>query len=456
MSWAEVITESLPPRRGDEPGSLRADIADELADHLACAMKRELRRTDDEAAAERKVLEKFGNPATIARRLWWDAMKESIMKERITIGIMAGFLLLAAVAAAFTWQALREGREVNSAILARLEQLAKAPEPAKSAIPENWTKVLLRVAVEGGGPKPGLDVQLSGGAFSDNKDTLRATTDEQGVASFGPIRPGRYALWVGDSPDTTGTLTLSSLHTRKELTLYPGQSTEITLTYPAASYGEVSLRRAGELPKPDDMLMCSFEPLSGIKSGNDYWYATSGFQLLLKPDGGIVVPAGSFYIGKPSPEGLHIVCTERSQSGAGLRLPATKYWLKQLDLQRPIERSGRGDLCWAECGTLGLDRPAGAAQLLPFLAPPSPSRQDAAQPHLPGPEFSVTPGKNEWRIEVPAELLKVYQKILKQAAQPKPLQLPGMPVPAPGMPGAPLPGPAMQPPQAAPPTTRPG
>jgi len=38
------------------------DIADELGDHLACALHRELVKTGDEDEAQDRVLERFGDP----------------------------------------------------------------------------------------------------------------------------------------------------------------------------------------------------------------------------------------------------------------------------------------------------------------------------------------------------------------------------------------------------------
>jgi hypothetical protein len=76
VSWPADITEGLPGPRGDEPADLRRNIVDELADHLGCAMTRELRRTKDETEAQRNVLKRFGDPKRIAYRLWFDAMKE--------------------------------------------------------------------------------------------------------------------------------------------------------------------------------------------------------------------------------------------------------------------------------------------------------------------------------------------------------------------------------------------
>ena len=61
------------------------DILDELADHLACAYRRELLRGADAVTAGQRVLERFGDPAALACRLWFDAMKGRIMSQRILV-----------------------------------------------------------------------------------------------------------------------------------------------------------------------------------------------------------------------------------------------------------------------------------------------------------------------------------------------------------------------------------
>ena len=78
MHEAEDLSSSLPPPRDDEPASLRSDILDELADHLSLAGRRETLRQPDASDAEirQAVLESFGDPTQITRRLYLDAMKE--------------------------------------------------------------------------------------------------------------------------------------------------------------------------------------------------------------------------------------------------------------------------------------------------------------------------------------------------------------------------------------------
>ena len=85
MDYRDSLSADLPSRRDDEPDGLRDDIVDELADHLACAYRRELLRGADPATARQRVLERFGDPAAVARRLWLDAMRGRIMSQRILV-----------------------------------------------------------------------------------------------------------------------------------------------------------------------------------------------------------------------------------------------------------------------------------------------------------------------------------------------------------------------------------
>ena len=79
MDLHDVLFTDFPAPRDDEQGGLRDDILDELADHLACSYRRELMRGADTATARQRVLERFGDPAALARRLWFDAKKAKIM-----------------------------------------------------------------------------------------------------------------------------------------------------------------------------------------------------------------------------------------------------------------------------------------------------------------------------------------------------------------------------------------
>ena len=82
MEIVESLNSGLPPYRDDEPPRLRQDIIDELADHLACGLQRELLRGGDPSAARARVLVRFGDPVAVARRLWLDEMRGRIMAQR--------------------------------------------------------------------------------------------------------------------------------------------------------------------------------------------------------------------------------------------------------------------------------------------------------------------------------------------------------------------------------------
>src|SRR5258708_39845099 len=85
MTWHPDIAGDLPAPRDDEPSSLRQDIADELADHLRSSFNRELHFTPEESSAKNNVLDRFGDPRRVARQLWFDAMKEKIVSQRLNL-----------------------------------------------------------------------------------------------------------------------------------------------------------------------------------------------------------------------------------------------------------------------------------------------------------------------------------------------------------------------------------
>src|SRR5690606_31555255 len=200
------IAADLPAPRDDEPASLRQDIVDELADHLQCALHRELlaggeaspRRESGDSDIEhtacqhpqtdvwgspvhawQRVLTRFGNPATIARRLWFDAMKERLMAQRIT-AIMAGLTAAAAIViAVLVWQStLRDSdaqqqlllaqQELNRTLLAELKSLQQTSSTA-AATTAGWAPVKVRLQSEDGKPVAG-SVAIQGTAINAGND----------------------------------------------------------------------------------------------------------------------------------------------------------------------------------------------------------------------------------------------------------------------------------------------
>ena len=135
-NWPDDIANELPAPRDDEPPSLRQDIADELADHLQSSFAGELHRTPDQAQARQHVLDRFGDPRRVARQLWFDAMKEKIMSQRVNVVLSSLMTVACLLALGLMTVMLRDSREVNAAILARLQALATPqPAPAAAAVP---------------------------------------------------------------------------------------------------------------------------------------------------------------------------------------------------------------------------------------------------------------------------------------------------------------------------------
>ena len=134
MDFRDTLSADLPAPRDDEPGSLRDDILDELADHLSCAYRRELLRGADPEMAKQRVLDRFGDPAPVARRLWLDAMKGKLMSQRILLicCIVLSVLCLALVGMMGV-QAARAQREVAVAHARAMEERRRAEEALAEA-----------------------------------------------------------------------------------------------------------------------------------------------------------------------------------------------------------------------------------------------------------------------------------------------------------------------------------
>jgi hypothetical protein len=199
MSWGDLIQAAFGEPRGDEPASLRRDIADELADHLACAEREELRKTDDEEEAKANALERFGDPKKVARELWWLSMKETVMKDRVLIAVSLVAVALCVIVSALSIRAYQRSEEVNDALLARLQVLEQRPS--------DWTTLTVRLkALLDKEPAAGWTVELRGEPFHQKDPTHRGTTGADGSVRIGFVKPGKYQVWVkepGDPPIVT-------------------------------------------------------------------------------------------------------------------------------------------------------------------------------------------------------------------------------------------------------------
>jgi hypothetical protein len=201
MRWADDTDEAFPPRHPREPGGLRQDILDEIADHLECAAEREAEcggENDTEDAAWRRVLERFGNPDAIARKLWWDEMRETVMREWIQTGVV---VVVAIVVVVFMTLVMRQMNTANQAVLEALKSNATAVNPLVTL------KVKVTRGTEDGPPAEGVSVSVSGAAFGEYQANFGGTTDALGKAEFGPVQPGQYQFTLMDRVSTLSSST---------------------------------------------------------------------------------------------------------------------------------------------------------------------------------------------------------------------------------------------------------
>jgi hypothetical protein len=236
MDFRQTLSAELPPSRDGEPPSLRDDIVDELADHLACAYKRELLRGTPANVAHTRVLEQFGNPAAVARRLWFDAMKGKIMTQRILIGACALLLIVFCGVALLLMrqqsvlaerevaeanfrlaQALAQTQATNEEMLKQMRTMAAAFQPGQTP---DWIPVSFKLTQEAldGPPVVGCDVSLgrgtggapmAGGAAGGmgkwaSADAIHRVSDENGLVDFGVVQPGDWQFnlirrWKGQN-----------------------------------------------------------------------------------------------------------------------------------------------------------------------------------------------------------------------------------------------------------------
>ncbi len=247
----------LPDPRDDEPADLRRDIADELADHLNCAVARERLlagggRDEDVLSA---ALENFGDPAAVARRLWWDAMKEKIMAQRFISGLALVASAASLLCAVLMWQVIQNNREAQAALLASQRDMMQAMidelknSADRSTLPaaesESWQLLRVNLVDEAGNPVIGT-VRLSGNTGGQAGGIQqRIATDQGGIADFGKLPLGPYSLQVESSGECVGPLSI--VHG-------PGRSSDHSIVCPGVAVDMVPLQFS--ITPPEELKTC--------------------------------------------------------------------------------------------------------------------------------------------------------------------------------------------------------
>jgi hypothetical protein len=215
MDLHDTLSAFFPPPRDDEPASLRQDITDELSDHLICAYNREVLRGADSSVARQRVLERFGDPAAVARRLWLDAMKGKIMAQRLLIVTCLVVMLACGTSVGLAWNWMNQDRllrnrdaaeasEVNRRLAEALVQaqttnkemlikLGEMSEAIRRPVSPDWNPIDFKLTEETAGGPPAVGVTLILTRMEGTTPTVvNRTSDASGLADFGAVRPGDY------------------------------------------------------------------------------------------------------------------------------------------------------------------------------------------------------------------------------------------------------------------------
>ncbi len=245
MTWNKDPDKAFPARHPREPGGLRQDILDEIADHLACAAEREQERqeNENEEAVWSRVLERFGNPDAIARKLWWDKMWEAVMREWIqtgvmvvvTIAVLAGLAMMTRLVAG-VGTANEAMREAMKQVAASNENLAKAMAEQRAgneamlkaisgiqvgggekpdALELSTIEIVVRRGTPEGPPAPEVKVKMRGQGPGESSLLVEGELDASGRAVFERLYQGKYTFLLEDPR--------SGLFGERTVTLFAGK-----------------------------------------------------------------------------------------------------------------------------------------------------------------------------------------------------------------------------------------
>jgi hypothetical protein len=296
----------FPPPRAEEPENLRREIVEELRDHLTCARRREQMASGEqtEEAVRRRVLERFGDPAAVARKLWLDWMWERIMNQRIMVGTCAVLAVISCVALGLAWASLNRQEDLIAAWQSTSETQMRdqqklferlLAESQKSKTPSDWNPVELRFVKgrKNGPPAEGISVTMSINDTGSGIPPSRGTSDKQGIVRFERVRYGSYSL---DFRNPAGE------HYSYSIAIQPGKSWTETIVCPQSPPNPIAVNPEIIWPKDvsDRRLWVHFDPESVHRPvGQHRWSPPSSIQVvgekiyprfepLVAPDGEVV------------------------------------------------------------------------------------------------------------------------------------------------------------------------
>jgi len=283
VSWPEVSIEDFPPERDDEPASLRQDILDELTDHFVCALNRELLKNPDQRLAKERVVNQFGDPIKIARQLWFDAMKEKMMSQRMITGFSAVMAVCSIAVVFIAWSLMKESQAVNQNMMAQLVATSKRPQPVTmvnrdqqilkqldelkqaqrdptKSTSEEMSQVSFQVVRNTKDKLPAVGVTgylRKRGKQRETVSSVMSVSDETGKLDFGKLPSGQYYLDL-ISP-------WSDYYHKSDITVIPSRDYSRTIVCPAAAPEDIPIEFhvnwSDEQKSEDWYLLCDFREL---------------------------------------------------------------------------------------------------------------------------------------------------------------------------------------------------
>jgi hypothetical protein len=358
MDLRETLSSLLPAPRDDEPRTLRQDIIDELGDHLACAFNRELLRGANASSARQRVLDRFGDPAAVARRLWFDAMKGKIMAQRVMlvtclVMMLACLSLVGLVyvqsnrAAAQTAEAnrklseaLAQAQTVNNLMMTKLSEMSEAIKNPRSL---DWNPVKFVVTDDTPDGPPVAGCSVTTYPKDGQQKQITRTSDASGIADFGLVNPGEYLFYISRNRDRR------TLNGYGQFTVGPGSQITKRILCPTKALEPVPLQVRCEWPadleKEGLVVYAPFHFVHTEKDGTS-WNLDSGtgsaaHAVLFGPGAAlteIVNPTGLYTWGKADLLRADILSSDVRAVKAGtepLKWERGTYHISELMILRP-------------------------------------------------------------------------------------------------------------------------
>lgn len=189
MSSPSLPGDRERPADGSDP--VAAEIEAEIADHLASSVESLQRQGVAPGEAQAKVKQQFGDAAAIGRRCWWIKQGDTVMLRVAAVVVIVLLCVGLAITTVGSWQAQSRMADQMHALGEQLKLIAES-RPAGPA-PPTPLEISGKVYIDSANQVvPGTEVTICRAA--DGEVVRRATTDDRGHYSSGPLASGDYTV----------------------------------------------------------------------------------------------------------------------------------------------------------------------------------------------------------------------------------------------------------------------